>query len=284
MILKRAYLSKQHSTLPPAETLSLELLLLLLLRESSESSSPFFFFSKGWSFGKKKKKANGRKKKGEWSNGRMNVRLLHSLFTYHLRSLKTPIVHSKNDKLHIDHTCNNCWFIFFLWVLVNFQSRPSGSSCVHTHYTVENIWKSRSEMVGPSPELCATHSPTFREICSESAPHCYVMPYLQSADHMQFQIPNVNYPHYHNHLDTHTGRQQGSWQPVREAGQRPASHLDRFSGRSTPLTAFKCVSEYIILISQLCWPRSAESSPHMNYVQHFKWLLLTYLFSVSVRD
>lgn len=42
----------------------------------------------------------------------------------------------------------------------------------------------------------------------------YIRPYLQNADHMRFQISNVNYPHYHNHLDTNTARWQTSWQGV----------------------------------------------------------------------
>lgn len=52
-----------------------------------------------------------------------------------------------------------------------------------------------------SPEHWVAHS---WGVCPGTATHSYVMPYLQSADHMHFQIPNWNYWHYHNHLDTHT--------------------------------------------------------------------------------
>lgn len=52
-----------------------------------------------------------------------------------------------------------------------------------------------------SPEHWVVHS---QGVCPGTATHSYVMPYLQSADHMHFQIPNGNYWHYHNHLDTHT--------------------------------------------------------------------------------
>lgn len=201
------------------------------------------------------------------SNGEMNKRLLHSLFTHfthHLMSLKTPIVHSNNNYI----LSVGKFPVQAIWGLLD--------PLLFAHYTVENIWKSRRN----GRSVSRTHSGK----CVQGAPHCYITPYLQSADHTQFQIPNVNYPHYHNHLDTHTARQQGSWPPVHKAGHRRAHHLDWFSGRITPLTAVKCVSEYIILIPQLCWPRSAESSPHVHYVQHFKWLLLTFLFSVPVRD
>lgn len=71
----------------------------------------------------------------------------------------------------------------------------------------------------------------------EYTPHRYVMPYLQNADHMQFQIPAVNYPHYHNHLDTHTAGKQASWQPVHKAEQRLKLLWGRLIGCVvTPLT------------------------------------------------
>lgn len=71
-----------------------------------------------------------------------------------------------------------------------------------------------------SPEHWVAHS---RGVCPGTATHSYVMPYLQSADHMHFQIPNWNYWHYHNHLDTHTaGRASQLADCVQSRAKTPA--------------------------------------------------------------
>lgn len=130
-----------------------------------------------------------------------------------------------------------------------------------------------------SPEHWVAHS---RGVCPGTATHSYVMPYLQSADHMHFQIPNWNYWHYHNHLDTHTaGRASQLADCVQSRAKTPTGWAQDMYCSTYSLPVRQTLYH---LMTLLYWPRLTGPALIKEYMQSFNWIVQTYICYVAFRD